>query len=237
MRSALLALPLLPSLAGAAPLTLYYIEKPPYYHTEQGEPTGFLLERTRAIFARAGLDVRFEPRPPKRILRELEQQRPDTCSIGWFKTAERERFAWFSRPIHRDAPMLVLTRKSLIDQVRGHARLADLLKSGLRLGLVDGFSYGELDGALKSARSLKVTAPPTQTVLMLAAERIDYTLIDERELPYILAEAGLQDANLKTVRLPDIPAGQQRYLMCSGNLDPSLRQRIDEAIEALAPTP
>ncbi|WP_375740154.1 substrate-binding periplasmic protein [Pseudomonas boanensis] len=237
MRSFLLLCLLLPTFVNAESLTVYYIEKPPYYHTERGEPTGFLLERARAIFSKADVPVHFEARPAKRILHELQQGRDAACSIGWFKTPERQQFAWFSRPIHRDAPMLVLTRNSLAEQIRSYSSLSALVQSPLRLGLVDGFSYGGLDHMLKTASSHKVTAPPAQTVRMLAAERIDFTLIDERELPYILAEADLRDAKLTKLNMPDIPAGQLRYLMCSKAVDDALRERLDQAIEDLGVSP
>src|SRR5690606_34791512 len=105
MRSllALLCLPL--ACLAAEPLAVYYIEKPPYYHSIAGEPTGFLLERTRAIFSDAQIALRFEARPAKRILLEMEQNREPICSIGWFRTPQREAFALFSLAIYRDEPM------------------------------------------------------------------------------------------------------------------------------------
>lgn len=225
---------LLPALSAAAePVTVFYIEKPPYYHSEQGEPTGFLLERTRAIFSKAGVGVHFEARPAKRIQMEFQLGREPACSVGWFKTAQRSRYAWFSRAIHRDAPMVVLTRNTLREQIKAYASLTALLSSPLRLGLIDGFSYGELDALLARTSRSNITAAPTQSVRMLAAERIDYTLIDERELPYILAEADLRDARLAQLNMPDIPPGQLRYLMCSKEFDQRLQERLDQAILAL----
>ena len=229
---------LLPLLATAAePLPVYYIEKPPYYHSEQGQPTGFLLERARAIFSKAGIAVEFESRPSKRIQMKLALEPEAACSIGWFKTEERNAYAWFSRPIHRDKPMVVLTRITLAEQINAHPNFAALLKSSFRLGLIDGFSYGELDALLAQANHSSITAAPTHNVLMLAAERIDYTLVDERELPYILAEADLRDARLAKLSMPDLPPGQLRHLMCSKEVDRTLRERIDQAIAALGLEP
>lgn len=238
MRSLLLFLSLSLALPLAAePLTVYYIEKPPYYHTVNGEPTGFLLERTRAIFSQAQIPLRFEPRPAKRILLEFEQGRTPFCSIGWLKTPQRQAFAWFSTAIYRDEPMVVLTRTSLTEQVTSHPSLASLLQSPLRLGVVDGFSYGELDALLEQTQRNRVTAPPAQNARMLAAERIDYTLVDERELPYILAEADLNKARLTHLKMPDIPAGQLRYLMCSKTVERHLLEQLNQSIAALQLTP
>ncbi|UTW06706.1 substrate-binding periplasmic protein [Pseudomonas benzenivorans] len=237
-RPSWLWLSLLPMLATAAqPLPVYYIEKPPYYHSEQGEPTGFLLERARAIFRKAGIAVEFESRPSKRIQMKLALEREAACSIGWFKTEQRSTYAWFSRAIHRDTPMVVLTRTTLAEQVNAYASFTALLKSPLRLGLIDGFSYGELDALLAQASHSGITAAPTQNVRMLAAGRIDYTLVDERELPFILAEADMRDARLAQLSMPDLPPGQLRYLMCSKEMDRRLRERIDRAISALGLEP
>jgi polar amino acid transport system substrate-binding protein len=238
MRSLLCLGLLLSALTTAAePLPVYYIEKPPYYHSEQGEPAGFLLERARAIFKKADIAIRFESRPSKRIQKKLALEREAACSIGWFKTEERSVYAWFSRPVHRDKPMVVLTRTTMAEQVKAHENFAALLKSPLHLGLIDGYSYGELDALLAQADHSSVTAAPTQNVLMLASERIDYSLVDERELPYILEEANMRDASLTQLSMPDLPPGNLRYLMCSKEVDRALRERIDQAILALGLEP
>ncbi|WP_439859684.1 substrate-binding periplasmic protein [Pseudomonas sp. MBLB4136] len=238
MRSLLWLGLLLTALAAAAePLPVYYIEKPPYYHSEQGEPAGFLLERAQAIFKEAGITIRLQSRPSKRIQMKLALEREAACSIGWFKTEQRSAYAWFSRPIYRDRPMVVLTRTDLASQVKAHENFAALLKSPLRLGLIDGYSYGELDALLAQAEHSSITAAPTHNVLMLAAKRIDYTLVDEREIPYILAEADMYDARVTQLGMPDLPAGQLRYLMCSKGVDRALRERIDQAILALGLQP
>jgi polar amino acid transport system substrate-binding protein len=238
MRSFLWLGLLLTALATAAePLPVYYIEKPPYYHSEQGKPAGFLLERARAIFRKADIAVVFESRPSKRIQMKLALEREAACSIGWFKTEQRSAYAWFSRPIYRDRPMVVLTRTTLAEQVKAHENFAALLKSPLHLGLIDGYSYGALDALLAKADHNSITAAPTQNVLMLVAERIDYTLVDERELPHILAEVDMSDASLTQLSMPDLPAGQLRYLMCSKEVDRILRERIDQAVLALGLEP
>ena len=45
----------LTGVAQSAPLMLTYIDKPPYYYTENGQPQGFLLLRVRAMLDRAGI--------------------------------------------------------------------------------------------------------------------------------------------------------------------------------------
>lgn len=213
-----------------APLPVYYIEKPPYYHTHNDQPVGFLLERAARVFDAAGIAVRFESRPAKRILHDIAHLQTAACSIGWFKTPEREAFAWFSPPIHQDAPMRVLTRRDTAARIDAQAERALLFKGPLRLGLVDGFSYGTLDADLKDVKSYMVTAPPAQIVQMLVANRIDYTLIDALEWPYMTAALERGVEVLSQIRLVDMPPGQYRYLMCSRALNDAGRARIEQAI-------
>ncbi len=232
-RALLTLLLILAGNATADSLPIYYIEKPPYYFTEQGTAKGFLLYLSQAIVAQAGITADFQPLPAKRILLKLEQEPRAACSIGWFKTEPRETFAWFSAPIHRDNPMQVLSSNSMLQQIRSYPSLSALLASNLRLGLVDGISYGELDVQLRQARSEKITAMPTQIVRMLAAERIDYTLIDAQELPYIQAQADTPRDELVATSFADLPSGQLRYLMCSKSIGKEMENRLNQAITAL----
>ncbi len=219
--------------ATAAPLKVYYIEKPPYYYSADGEAAGFLLERTRSIFQRAGVEAEFELRPALRILKDLANSLEPACSIGWFKTAERSAYAWFSAPIHQDAPMVVLTRTAMSEQIKRHPGIAALLQGPLRIGVINGFSYGDLDPLIERAPQRNLTATAIQNVRMLAAGRIDYTLVDRQELPFILDEADLHGAGLASVQMGDMPAGKLRYLMCSKSVDADRLERLDEAIRGL----
>ncbi|MDX5299940.1 MAG: hypothetical protein LPK85_13450 [Gammaproteobacteria bacterium] len=75
-----------------------------------------------------------------------------------------------------------------------------------------------------------VTAPPAQIVQMLVANRIDYTLIDALEWPYMTAALERGVEVLSQIRLVDMPPGQYRYLMCSRALNDAGRARIEQAI-------
>jgi polar amino acid transport system substrate-binding protein len=132
--------------AQAAPvsaLPVSYIEKPPYYYTDGAQAKGFLLLRAQQIFERAAIVVTLVSRPARRALHEVESNAGPTCSIGWFKSAEREAFAKFSVPIHQDRPMAVLTELGREAAVRKYPTLRALMAAPLfHVGVVDGFSYG-----------------------------------------------------------------------------------------------
>ena len=131
--------------AGAAaqePLPVYYFERPPYYFTHDGHPTGFLLDRAVALFALAGVPARYESMPSKRIMHKLQSDEP-CCSVGWFRVPGREAFARFTLPIHRDKELVALFAGPDAQAMYAHNNVATLLADdSLVLGVVDGFSYG-----------------------------------------------------------------------------------------------
>lgn len=231
---------LLLGLAGAVsaePLIVSYIEKPPYYHTENNEATGFLIKKGQQIFTQAGITPQFAARPAKRALLEVELNFQPICSIGWFKSPERAAFAKFSNPIHRDPPMAVLTTTSLAPQLRRYATLSELTtKPDLRLGVVAGFSYGPYLDLLTRDMKINIernSSTPVISLKKLALARIDYTIIDVQELSYLSQQAAIDANRFTTINYIDIPQGNLRYLMCSKKVDGEILNRINNAIKTL----
>ncbi|MES2300445.1 MAG: transporter substrate-binding domain-containing protein [Pseudomonadota bacterium] len=223
--------------AAAAPLLVTYIEKPPYYYTDGMLATGFLLHAAQEVFAKAEVPIKLAGKPARRVLHDMQSNAMPTCSIGWFKLAEREAFAKFSAPIHQDKAMAVLTERSREAAVRKHASLRSLIEtSGLRLGVVDGFSYGSYIDQL--IREMPVTVEralgsPINNLKKLALGRIDYTIVDVEELEYLAHEAQVSRGHLAVLEFSDMPRGNQRYIMCSKKVDDALIDRLNQAIKAL----
>ncbi len=217
-------------------LPLYYIDKAPYYFTHAQQPSGFLLARAMLILQTAGISSQPRERPAPRILHELSRDDTPFCSVGWFKTAEREAIAWFSSPIHQDAPMWLLVRQQDAGEMVKFKSLHSLLQAPYRVGVVSGFSYGaELDRQLEQAR-LEVDRQAKSVEIAierLLARRVDAVLADRVETTYLLNKQGLPSDKLLAVRFADIPPGSLRYLMCSANLPVSTQRAIDAVIAQL----
>jgi uncharacterized protein (TIGR02285 family) len=131
-----------PQASPRGPLNVYYIHRPPYYMTlENGQAGGFLIAAARMILDDAALDHRVVPLPPKRILRFLRNSRY-ACSVGWFRTPEREGFALFSEPIYRNRPLGAVMRRSTAARLAQPPSMEQLLHSEMVFGVIDGFSYG-----------------------------------------------------------------------------------------------
>lgn len=216
-----------------APLTIYYFPRPPFYVTDaDGRATGRLVDLTRAIMARAGIRCRFVAVPSKRALLLLRQGAAG-CGVGWMRTPEREAFVVFSRPIHRDAPLVALMRPERAAQLPPGTSLAGLLSSGLVLGVIDGFSYGhQVDRMIARANPARqvVTGEVVRLMRMTIARRCDWLLADRREAQWQLGHDPDLARGLRMVDLADAPPGNLRHLMCSPDLAGEMMERIDRAI-------
>lgn len=220
-------------------LLLTYIEKPPLYYTDStGKPAGIVLERVQA--ALTGHTFSFQSRSPRRAIEEIRANQVPTCSIGWFKTPERESFAVFSAPITQNAPMLVVVRATKHDSFRNHPSLSALLAAPkLRVGVVAGFSYGKkLDDLLLPLGDRLDVAPSVSTNLRkLVAWRVDAVFINAEELDYYLKEAQIRVEDIVPLSFPDMPPEEYRYLMCSRKTPPGLIQQFNNALPLVKDKP
>lgn len=146
MFAALLALALgaiesLPAQAGT--LVIGFIERPAYSWQKDGRAEGLLVDIARDILARAGTGHQFQALPPKRMLKSVQEGKEGICVLGNFITPERETYAVFIKPIHQNKPIGILIAKDRAEAFAPYKSLAELTASPvLRLGYIDGFSYG-----------------------------------------------------------------------------------------------
>lgn len=225
--------------ATAQPLAVEYRDKPPYTYTEGGRPAGFLLERTARLMKRAGIEAHYAEVPIRRTLMNLQSNQAPLCSPGMYKVPEREAFARFSLPIHRDRPHVVLAHASAAARIRTMARVAQLFADpGLQPGLLDGVSYGQqLDQFLATAARPATRAQLTvmQLARMVGMRRVDYMLIDEEDLAWLRKDPDFKPLQLVRLEFGDMPRGLSRYLACSQQVSPQTMDRINQAIRELLP--
>ncbi len=222
---------------GPLDLKVVYLERPPYYWTENGQPRGFLLELTQKIFERAGITASYMPVPPNRILAELRENKFPACSIGWFKNPERESYAQFSLPIYRDRPLVLLTTKDRAGNFRRHDRLEDVFRDPtLVLAQVDSFSLGEtVDRLQKQILVRNLTVSSSQSVLprLILEGRASYMLVAPEEVPTLLRSANVDPEHFTTLTMADIPTGNLRHLIFSAAVPMEALDRINAAIRVL----
>lgn len=227
----------LPSLAAEPVVMVQYRDKPPYSHTKDGKPAGFLLERTIEIFKRAGVQAEYDEIPVKRITLGVQEDRTPICSPGWYKLPEREVYARFSLPIHQDNPHMVLAGAHAVERVKSAKTLKDLFANhALKLGKVSGASYGaELDAMMaKTAHAaMDSTVTPLGMARMIRLKRADYMLIDEEDYQYLMQLGEISAEEVKPFKFADMPAGLKRYIMCSKSVPLDTLARLDQAIAKL----
>jgi uncharacterized protein (TIGR02285 family) len=234
---ALLLIPVLPMQTVAAqPITVAWRDNPPYNFVDQGKEKGFLLARGKRIFEQAQVPAQFVLEPTKRIWAKFRVGTPMYCSLGRYRIAEREPIMQYSLPIHIDPPRIVLASPAAAQQVRQHATLASLLADpALAMGMSDGASFGtEIDAMLANARS-KVERRTVESPLMmklLAANRVSFVIVDRIAWQYWRMH---DPAALGVVPhdLPDMPAGQKRYLVCSKDVPADVMHRLNASIKAM----
>ncbi|WP_457392264.1 substrate-binding periplasmic protein [Roseateles sp. P5_E1] len=227
------------ALAQAEPLAIEYRDKPPYSYTVDGKPAGFLMERTAKLLKRAGIEARYAEVPIRRTLQNLQANLAALCSPGLYKNPEREAFARFSLPIHRDRPHVVLAHASVAAQIRAIPRVAQLFAdASLQPGVLDGVSYGpQLDQFLATAAKppLRAQLAPLQLARMVGVRRADYMLIDEEDLNWLRKDPEFAPLPLVRVEFADMPRGELRYLACSLQVKSQTLDKLNQAIRELPP--
>lgn len=222
------------ALAGEPDIVVLYRDKPPYFYTQDGRPAGFLLERTMEMFKRAGLPVRFEEAPVKRITMLVQNSPTPVCSPGWYKLPEREEYARFSLAIHEDKPHLLLVGAHAADKMRTAKSLQEVLANPqLKVGKVSGASYGAvLDAMIAAAAQVPMdsTVSPLGMAKMIGAGRADYMFIDEEDYKYLNRRGDVDAEGMVPLRFHDMPPGLKRYIMCSKSVSPQALARLDHAI-------
>lgn len=226
-----------PSTGDQRPLTLTYFDRPPYYQNSAGVAEGLLIERARTVSETAGLRVVFREMPAARILFHIERNIDAQCSIGWFPTPERRRYAQFSLPIWQDSAPAILTRPLLADEIARLGRFEAVLGNPILTWAVPaGFSHGDYVDQLRRQRqptTLELTGNLTAVAHHVHLGRADYAIIAPEEYPALLKAADLTESDLTLVPMQDAPRGTTRHLMCSRQVPGEILARIDEAIRSL----
>lgn len=216
----------------APPLRLSFIANSTLFHQDDGS-----RDEIQQLFASAGVETEVVTLPARRIIWQMQNEPRQHCSVGWIRTAPRDDFAHFSLPIRPPLYLEVVTSRRALSQVSRYATLRELMAApGLRLGLSEGFSYGEeLDqriAAMGDTVQPNGQAPINQ-LRLLASNRFDYTLSDPYDFRWAMSHPSYAHRELVSLVFPDMPPGRPRHLMCSRSVPAATLERIDQAIRTL----
>jgi polar amino acid transport system substrate-binding protein len=217
-------------------LVLGFNDKPPLFYWENELPKGVIVDLAIPILKQAGVRYRFESMPFPRSIQYLREGKPNFAALGFNKTAEREQFVNFSKPIFRDSTAVVLVRADEVSRFRAYSSFDALIDSGkFTFGGKQGNSY-PIDAQLKRLGDKDVrfsfVEPPNLTQL-LVRKRFDFMVLFPEELEPALTISKVSRDQVEVISYPDMPPGQDRYFLFSKGVAPDVVARINEAITKL----
>jgi hypothetical protein len=233
---AMSTVPLLACLSAAAaaepPLELQIVHRPPYLIVGPDGIDGIAVRPALAAFRKAGIEVTWKEVPALRQLQRLKSNQERVCSVGWYKTAERERFAKFTRAVSQDSPWGAFanlparpTGAMTVRALLADSRLTVLMKAG--------FVYGDyLDREIAGMRAQRKESHSDmpQVLKMIEVGRAQLTFAPVEEIQYYLRNSALHTGASQLITFSDMPAGYKRHLMCSMRVDDKLIARFNAAL-------
>ena len=161
--------------APVAPLRFVSTPWPPFTN-EAGKPR-IALALVEAAFGRAGLKADTTIVEPAQFTVALTSDRYDGSAAAW-KDAGREQVLLYSQP-YLENRLVLVGRRGEDASATGLGEV-----SGRRIALVEGYSYGD---AIVTSGVIPVPSRSEEdSVALLLAKKVDYVLMDELVVQYII---------------------------------------------------
>ncbi len=218
---------------GTVGITFLMYEHVPLLLFQDGKASGYVGERAYKVLTNSGIDFTVELSNPRRILAALKDESPNTCTFGFFKTAERQKFVQYSEPFIQDIRQGLLIRTENRSLFRNHRTFVEALADkSIVLGNVRGVSMGhDTDLLIEKHNPTTIFGLDLEAIIrMLEAERFHYTLTDEIKAGAAFEKFGMNPKDFTVVHFPDMPPGSKRYFMCSRKTSPSIVTRLNKTI-------
>ena len=219
-------------------LTVYYFERMPYFVDRDGKAAGLLIDISKLIFDQAGINYQFVNVPVVRLFDSLRKP-GNSCVVGALRTKEREAIYTYSDDfIYRDRPFRIIINQAKRIALPERPTIEQVLESGLRLGVTEGYIYGDwLDAKIAehqpAVQRINIGNETEKMHKMLIAGRFDYMFAVAEEARHVVTEDQEHRSHLTTVEIADAPRGNMRYLLCSQGIDNAIRQKINAAIKVI----
>ena len=203
---------------------------------EQGNLDGLDIALAKAIFAQAGLQIRFQVYPWKRIVHMLEEGEVDVA-LSASDSEKRRVFAHFSSEVFRLGHNLLFARKEdekLFDPTAG---LLQIEKKHIRLGVQRGVSYSkEYETLLTSEkfnRQLVVVDTAARLVDLLLIERVDAILGSERDQQKEIVQHNAQDQIVPVFYLMSDKEASSHIMFSKASVPIKKVEDVNEAMRKL----
>lgn len=222
-----------PSAEPACELTMGWDPWEPYqYEIAGGQVFGLDVDLVTAVSNKAGCTLTFEKGNWGALLARVREGDIDLLA-GATPTGEREAFARFTTP-YRDEQFELFLRADRLDAAMDQD-LTALLQEGWRIGLVEGYLYGDTISALQDnpafADQFLYTAMAETNMARLLEGAVDALIEDKYVGAAIIRHKNLQnDIQPHPVRF----ASTEISIMASrASVDEALFKRLDDSVQTL----
>lgn len=228
---------LMGSAAAVTPtISLHYNPRVPYEYEQDGHLSGVLVGPVTEAFRAAGVPFRWVSTPALRQFAVIQANSGHDCSVGRYKTSDREAYAQFSVPFYRNRSDVALSRRDQ-KKMAEFTSLEKLVQDpDLRFLVKEGYSYGSVIQEWIKVRSKPPRGTTGENVSMLREVffgQADFFLLSEEEAEALIAHVDLPKEQLQIHHFADAPAGGLRYLMCSRKVPADVLQKINQYLPAV----
>jgi polar amino acid transport system substrate-binding protein len=180
--------------------------------------TGALLA---AVVERMGYTMQIDYFPWKRAMEQGLHNPRYAGAVALFRTPEREKLCHFSEALGSRQTVLAYLKEKPVSAVA----LGDL--QGVRLGTVDGYSYGEQFDAMVRDGLLAVEKASSDEVNLrkLLHQRFHAIVIEKRMLNYLLAHGRYSLAEKERIAIADNLFSERNVHVCFQRTEEGARQQ------------
>lgn len=206
----------------------------PYHYRVAGsdQVRGMDIEIIQAVADEAACSLTFEQGPWSELLRKLREGQIDVM-MGATRIPERESFAHFSDAYREDRFLLYIQRGEQ-GRVEGHS-LESLMEDGFRLGVTQGYYYGEAFNELQMrpefAEQIVDAAVGEMNITHLLDDRIDGFLEHPAVAGAVKSRRG--DAGSVIATELTVGGGPVTFMFSRQSVDEGVVQRFNEGLRAI----
>ncbi|MDX1625845.1 MAG: transporter substrate-binding domain-containing protein [Wenzhouxiangellaceae bacterium] len=206
--------------------------EPYHFHGAGVEVQGLDIDIVTAVADRADCTLEFEQGNWAALLDLLRAGELDLV-LGATRLPQREEFAYFTEPYRQDSFHLFV----LADEEERYAgrSLEDLLDDGFRLGVTQGYYYGEELEALRDSSTYEDQILEAAVGELNFTRLLDYQIDGFLEDPFVAAaiKRRRRDADPVTMLETEVGSGPVAFMFSRNSVDESTVEAFDAALAEL----
>lgn len=214
-------------------LTMMLVQRPPYLIMKDGNVSGLSVAPTVAAFKKANTSVNWEEIPAKRQIQRLKKNQERVCSVGWYQTEERKKFAKFTNAVSQDSPWVGLVPAT--SKISKNATIEEILSDPkIRVLLKEGFVYGDyIDKKMvdMKAQTSMTTVNIELMIKMIAVAHADIAFFTKEEIMHYIDTGIIKAKDVQILSLKNMPSGYSRHLMCSKMVEDEVITKFNDALK------